>query len=154
MQLGSWREIISVFLISTVKFVFGGVPAALVLGFSFFETVVVTTLGGFTGVIIFVTLSDTIIKKVKDRALKKKEQGLVATKQKKVFSKKNRFIIHVKHRFGLFGIAALTPLLFSIPVGCFLAARYFKDKQRILIYMFTSILFWSVAASSLRLLWG
>jgi uncharacterized membrane protein len=142
-----------VFLISTVKFVFGGVPVALGLGFSFFETVVVTTLGGFTGVIIFVTLSDTIIKRVKSRKLKKGQGGINAP-QKKIFSKKNRFIIHVKHRFGLFGIAALTPLLFSIPVGCFLATRYFKDKQRILIYMFTSILFWSISASSFRLLWG
>jgi uncharacterized membrane protein len=152
--LGSWWEIISVFLISTVKFVFGGVPVALGLGFSFFETVVVTSLGGFTGVIIFVALSDTIIKKVKDRQLKKLQKGEVITKKKKIFSRKNRLIIHVKHRFGLFGIAALTPLLFSIPVGCFLATRYFKDKQRILIYMFTSILFWAVSASSFRLLWG
>jgi uncharacterized membrane protein len=151
--LESWWEIISVFLISTVKFVFGGVPVALGLGFSFFETVVVTTLGGFTGVIIFVTLSDTIIKKVKSRKLKKEQAG-IETAQKKIFTRMNRFIIHVKHRFGLFGIAALTPLLFSIPVGCFLATRYFKDKQRILIYMFTSILFWSVSASSFRLLWG
>jgi hypothetical protein len=143
-----------VFLISTVKFVFGGVPVALGLGFSFFETVVVTSLGGFTGVIIFVALSDTIIKKVKDRQLKKLQKGEVITKKKKIFSRKNRLIIHVKHRFGLFGIAALTPLLFSIPVGCFLATRYFKDKQRILIYMFTSILFWAVSASSFRLLWG
>jgi uncharacterized membrane protein len=142
-----------VFLISTVKFVFGGVPVALGLGFSFFETVVVTTLGGFTGVIIFVTLSDSIIKRVKSRKLKK-EQEAIKTARKKIFSRKNRFIIHVKHRFGLFGIAALTPLLFSIPVGCFLATRYFKDKQRILIYMFTSILFWSISASSFRLLWG
>jgi hypothetical protein len=142
-----------VFLISTVKFVFGGVPVALGLGFSFFETVVVTTLGGFTGVIIFVVLSDTIIKNVKNRKLKKEQEGKIRAKPKKIFSKKNRLIIHVKHRFGLFGIAALTPLLFSIPVGCFLATRYFKDKQQILIYMFTSILFWSISASSFRLLW-
>jgi hypothetical protein len=151
--LGSWWEIISVFLLSTVKFVFGGVPLALVHGFSFFEAVVVTSLGGFTGVIVFVFLSDTIIKKVKERKLKKEQRGEQEIKRKKIFSRKNRLIIHVKHRFGLFGIAALTPLLFSIPVGCFLATRYFKDKQRILIYMFASILFWSVSASSFRLLW-
>lgn len=151
--MGSWGKIVSVFLISTVKFVFGGVPVALGLGFSFFETVVVTTLGGFTGVIVFVTLSDTIIKKVKSRKQKKEQKDITQAKPKKIFSKKNRFIIHVKHRFGLFGIAALTPLLFSIPVGCFLATRYFKNKQRILIFMFTSILFWSISASSFRLLW-
>jgi uncharacterized membrane protein len=152
--VGSWWEIISVFLLSSVKFVFGGVPLALVHGFSFFKAVVVTSLGGFTGVIVFVFLSDTIIKKVKDRRLKKMQQGKIEPTRKKIFSKKNRLIIHVKHRFGLLGIAVLTPLLFSIPVGCFLATRYFKDKQRILIYMFASILFWAVSVSSFRLLWA
>ncbi len=148
--MGSWLEIISVFLLSTVKFVFGGVPLALGLGFSFFEAVVVTSLGGFTGVLAFVTLSDTIIKKFKERKHKKEEVKVVA--RKKIFSKKNRFIIHVKHRFGLVGIAALTPLIFSMPIGCFLATRYFKNKQRVIIYMFASVLFWSVAVSSFKLL--
>ena len=147
----SWLEIITVFLLGTVKFVFGAVPLALSFGFSFFEAVVVTTLGGFTGVLAFVALSDIILRKLKERRLKKKHDQ-DPTPKKKMFSKKNRLIVHVKHRFGLLGIAVLTPLLFSIPVGCFLAIRYFKDKQRIIIYMFASILFWSVSISSFKLL--
>ncbi len=147
----SWLEIITVFLLGTVKFVFGAVPLALSFGFSFFEAVVVTTLGGFTGVLAFVALSDIILRKLKERRLKRKHTQELSPK-KKIFSKKNRLIVHVKHRFGLLGIAVLTPLLFSIPVGCFLAIRYFKDKQRIIIYMFASILFWSVSISSFKLL--
>ncbi len=58
----------------------------------------------------------------------------------------------MKQRFGLIGISLLTPLLLSIPLGSFLAVRYFKNKQRILIYMFASILFWSVSISSFQLL--
>ncbi|MBK7181796.1 MAG: hypothetical protein IPH89_02090 [Bacteroidetes bacterium] len=71
MQQEIW-EIISVFLLSTVKFVFGAVPMALAMGFSFFETVVVTSLGGFTGVIVFVFLSDTLVKNFKKRKEQKK----------------------------------------------------------------------------------
>jgi uncharacterized membrane protein len=148
--LESWWEILSVFLLSTVKFVFGAVPLALVYGFSFFETVTVTSLGGFVGVTFFVFMSDKLIADFKKRkALKDKTQSVAIPK--KIFTHKNKIIVVVKHRFGLLGIALLTPLLLSIPIGCFLAVRYFKDKHRILIYMFCAILFWSVSISSFKL---
>ncbi|HRG52708.1 MAG TPA: hypothetical protein PLL00_07725 [Bacteroidia bacterium] len=149
--MGSWWEIVSVFLLSTVKFVLGGVPLALTLGFSFFEAVVVTSLGGFTGVLIFVGLSDLILKKVK-HLKHHKQHDVKAKKDKKKFTRKNRLIITVKQRFGLLGIAGLTPFLFSIPIGCFIATRYFKDKQKIIIYMFASVLLWSISISSFKLL--
>lgn len=148
--MNHWWEIISVFLLSTVKFVFGAVPMALAMGFSFFEAVTITSLGGFTGVIFFVTMSDKIVTNLKKRKEKKIQQQHI--QPKKIFTRKNKTIIRVKKRFGLMGIALLTPLLLSIPIGCFLAVRYFKDKQRILVYMFGSILFWSVAISSFELL--
>ena len=148
--MNEWWAIVSVFLLSTVKFVFGAVPMALAMGFSFFEAVTVTSLGGITGVILFVTMSDKIIAGLKKRKEKKRKEESI--QPKKIFTRKNKIIILVKKRFGLMGIALLTPLLLSIPIGCFLAVRYFKDKQRILIYMFGSILFWSIAASSFKLL--
>ena len=139
-----------VFLLSTVKFVLGGVPLALTLGFSFFEAVVVTSLGGFTGVLIFVGISDFLIKKFK--VLKHKQHPEKVVRTKKIFTRKNRLIITVKQRFGLLGIAGLTPFLFSIPIGCFIATRYFKDKQKVIIYMFASVLLWSISISSFKLL--
>lgn len=148
----SWWEIITVFLLSTVKFVLGGVPLALTLGFSFFEAVVVTSLGGFTGVLIFVGVSDFLIKKF--RLIKHKQDGVKVKSSKKMFTRKNRLIITVKQRFGLLGIAGLTPLLFSIPIGCFIATRYFKNKQKIIIYMFASVLLWSISISSFKLLFS
>jgi uncharacterized membrane protein len=137
-------EIVSVFLLSSVKFVFGGVPLALGLGFSFFKAVTVTSLGGFIGIVFFVFLSEKLIENVK----KIKEKKQIASK--KIFTKKNKMIVKVKHRFGLVGIALLTPFLISIPLGCYLAVRYFKNKQRIIAYMFASILFWSIAVSSFK----
>jgi uncharacterized membrane protein len=144
-------EIISVFLLSTVKFVFGGIPLALAFGFPFFKVVTITTLGGFTGVIFFVFLSDKLIasvKKIKD----KNQIKDLRLSTKKIFTKKNKIIIKVKHRFGLLGIAILTPFLISIPLGCYIAVRYFKNKQKILIYMFSSVLFLSIFLSSFKLL--
>lgn len=144
MEQGFW-EIIWVFLVSTVKFVFGSVPMALGFGFSFFEAVTVTSLGGFVGAVSFVLMSDKIIANIKKRRIQKiSEQA--DSRPKKIFSRKNKTIVSVKMRFGLTGIALLTPLLLSIPLGCFLAVRYFKNKQLILAYMFGSILFWSVSS--------
>ncbi len=143
--MNSWWEIFSVFLLSTVKFVFGGVPLALTYNFSFFESVTVTSIGGFTGCIFFVFLSEKLIINYRHRIANK----IHHTKKsaiKKVFTKKKRFIIKIKTQFGLVGIAALTPLLLSIPLGCFVAVRYFKHKQRVLIYMFTSVILWSTVS--------
>lgn len=150
LNVNEWWEITSVFLLSTVKFVFGAVPMALAMGFSFFEAVTVTSLGGFTGVLLFVSMSDKIIAKLKQQKAGKIKD--TTQQPKKNFTRKNKTIVYVKKRFGLIGIALLTPLLLSIPLGCFLAVRYFKEKQKILIYMFTSILFWSISVSSFELL--
>lgn len=149
--MGSLLEIASVFLMSTVKFVFGGVPLALGLGFSFFEAVTVTSAGGIVGVTFFVTMSDKLIAYFKKRKARKQLENPNHVR-KKVFTRTNKIIVIAKQRFGLLGISLLTPLLLSIPIGCFLAVRYFNDKQRILFYMFGSILFWSVSISSFKLL--
>ena len=153
----NWWEIVLVFLLSTTKFVFGAVPFALGLGFSFFEAVTVTSLGGFTGVTVFVFLSEKIVDRLRKRRLEKKlaeEHAADGKPAPKKFTRKNKIIVQVKRRFGLIGIAFLTPLLFSIPLGCFLAVRYFKPKHKIMIYMFVSVLFWSVSISSLKLLFN
>jgi uncharacterized membrane protein len=129
---------------SAILFIKGGVPMALGMGFSFFESVTVTSLGGITGTIFFVFLSEKLIanyQKLKRKRIEKKE----IAKPKKIFTRSNRLIIKTKKRFGLAGIAFLTPLLFSFPLGCFVAVRFFKEKQKIIMYMCASVMFWSVS---------
>lgn len=144
----NWWEIVSVFLVSAVKFFFGGVPMALGLGFSHFESIVVTTLGGCTGVLVFVYASDKIIAFFKRRTAIKQAKNPHQPVKKK-FTKKNRLIISVKKRFGLIGFSLIVPVLIPIPIGCFLAVRYFNDKQKIVRYLFGSVLIWAVAGAYL-----
>jgi hypothetical protein len=144
-----WWEIVSVFLLSSVKFVFGGVPMALGFKFSFFESVIVTSAGGFSGVFTFVSLSEKLLIIIDKRKAKKKAKNQDSP-AKKNFTVRNKSIIKVKQRFGLLGFAFLVPFFIPIPLGCFLAVRYFNDKKRIICYLFGSILFWSVAVSSLH----
>lgn len=134
-------EILTVFLLSAVKFSMAGVPAALVAGFSFFKTVTVTTLGGFAGTIFFAFLSEWLIKSAK------KIKGKVADpkKVKKKFTFTNKLVVKAKMKLGLTGLAILTPALLSFPFGVFLAVRYFKNKTKIISYMLVSTFAWSVA---------
>jgi hypothetical protein len=141
--MNSWWEIASVFLLSMIKFVFGGVPLALSFGFPFFEAVTVTTLGGFTSAVIFVNMSDWLIAHYKKKSAIEFALNPHLPHKKK-FTKTRRFVIRVKSRFGLLGFSFILPFLIPIPLGSFLAVRYFHNKQKVLMYMFCAILFWSV----------
>jgi hypothetical protein len=69
--------------------------------------------------------------------------------QKRIFTKRNRRIVSIFRKYGLFGITFLTPVLLSIPLGTIIANSLEKNKRKIFLYMFISILFWSTAMVSL-----
>jgi hypothetical protein len=132
-------KIISVFLACTIKFGLVGVPAAVAAGFPFFKAVTITAAGGIAGSFFFTFLSVWILKGMK------KVRGKIVKNPKKKFTRFNRAIIKVKWRFGLLGIAIITPPILSMPLGCFLAVRYYSHRQQqILIYMSISVLGWAV----------
>jgi hypothetical protein len=54
----------------------------------------------------------------------------------------------LKHGWGLRGLAALTPILLSIPLGTILAAKYFRHDRRTVPLLLSSVLIWSVVLSS------
>ena len=73
------------------------------------------------------------------------KEGMFSSKHpKKVFTKFNRRVIRIKHRFGLTGIAILTPIFLSIPIGAFLAERFYKDKKKVIIYLSISASAWCI----------
>lgn len=73
----------------------------------------------------------------------KLKEGMFSSKHpKKIFTKFNRRVIRIKHRFGLTGIAILTPIFLSIPIGAFLAERFYKDKKKVIIYLSISAIAW------------
>lgn len=66
-----------------------------------------------------------------------------------VFTPRNRRIVKLWQQFGLSGIAILTPILLSIPVGTFLATRLEKKRLKILLYMSIAIFFWAIIITSI-----
>lgn len=130
-------KILSVFLLSSVKFGIGGVPAAVFANFSFFKAMLITISGGMTGVVVFTYFSDIIDHKLRKLFPKKKD--------KKKFTRVNKIIVYAKKYFGLVGISVITPLVLSIPLGVFIAMRFYHhEKNKIIRYMFVSITVWAV----------
>lgn len=135
-------EILGVFALSAVKFGIAGVPAAVFAKFSFFKTVVVTTSGGIAGTLVFTYMSDFLIRSF--RKIKQKTTADKPVKPKRKFTATNRLLVKVKQKFGLTGIAIITPPILSFPLGVFIAVRYFQNKQQIILYMAISTFTWSV----------
>lgn len=121
-----------IFLGSLVKFSMGSLTAiAANLGLS---GSLANIIGGIIGIVLFTYLGsyiqDYVVKKFPKRFGKK-------------FSSSTRFLVRVKQKFGLGGIAMLTPIALSIPVGVMFALALTHDKKKILITMLASTLFWA-----------
>jgi len=139
--MDAWYEIISVFLMSAVKF-FAAPILAKSFGFGYLQTIFITSLGGVSGVFLFFNLGARIV-------------GFFPNffkpinKKRKIFTKKNKFFVVIIRDYGLFGIAIFSPVLISIPVGAFLAARFFQSqKKTALAVMALSVVVWSVSIAT------
>ena len=140
MNLKEVLELLGIFGLSALKFGIAGVPAAVFAQLSIFEALTVTISGGFAGTLFFAYLSEWIINLFEK--VKRKHFPVSGTAKK--FTKTNRLIIYLKTKMGLAGLAIVTPLLLSIPLGTFLAIRYYSNKQKIITYMFISIFAWAI----------
>ncbi|MGY6560823.1 MAG: hypothetical protein ACXITV_01820 [Luteibaculaceae bacterium] len=141
---------ISLFFLSAVKFALA--PASgLALGFGLWQTILITTTGGVCGILFFYLLSDYFVRSSLERRAVKIQKALEAGKPNpvKFFSRKNRLIVKVKQKFGVLGIAAVTPAIISIPVGSILAARFFRHNKLTLVYLALSVFLWSLCLSLL-----
>lgn len=128
---------LTVFINSMFKFLLGPVTGVAV-GLSLLETFFFTVSGMMTTV--------TLVSFVGDRMRiwwNKRNAG----KKQKVFTRKNRRIVSIWSRFGIQGLAFLTPILLSPIVGTMLAVSFGEKRSRIYWYMFVSALFWGIALS-------
>jgi membrane protease YdiL (CAAX protease family) len=66
---------------------------------------------------------------------------------RKLFSPRNRRIVRFYSRFGLPGMALLTPVVFSPIVGTLLAISFGERKERVLFWMAASAYFWGFILS-------
>lgn len=125
----------SVFLLSTVKFL-GGPLAGISMGLDFWPTLALTVGGMMTSVFVFSGVGRVwMLHRQKQRRLRRAP----------IFSRRSRNIIKVFRKFGMGGIAFLTPVLLSPIGGTVIATLLGVPRQRILLHMLWSALFWGGA---------
>lgn len=152
-------KLIQVVIISGVKFLFAPF-ISIGYGFNYFQTVLFTTIGGIAGLFFFYYLSRWLIQLYfricpvviayfggEEARLALKESQCRKPGRKK-FTRKNKTIVNIRSRYGLIGIILLTPVLLSIPIGAFLAQKYYSKKSHVLVYLSLSVLMWSFFISS------
>ncbi len=138
--MSDFFKIFTVFI--SCVFFFGklGMPSAILLfKFNFLKVFLVTTISGCFSNVIFTYFSSALLKWWDAY---KQRKNLFA--KKKIFTKGNRRIIKVKNRFGLKGLAFITPIFPGIPIGAFIAERFYKDKFKVIMYLNVSVVFWSL----------
>lgn len=133
-----WQEILkafSVYLSSMIKFIFGPIGGKAA-GLHLITTMVVTTAGMMTVVVAFTYFGEFIREKIINRFRKKKstEWGEEQNKKNSGFIKK----------YGLVGIALLTPVILTPIGGTLLAVSVSPNREKIIFYMFISACVWSV----------
>lgn len=132
-------QFISAALACTVSLSKIGIPTVIAIYKSNYLLALLSSCtGAVFGSILFTYLFAGILK-----WWDKLKEGMFSSKHpKKIFTKFNRRVIRIKHRFGLTGIAILTPIFLSIPIGAFLAERFYKDKKKVIIYLSISAIAW------------
>lgn len=122
----------AVMLATALKYIAGPITG-FSLGLTWYETLLSSWIGFMFTVIIIVSIGKFLVAWI---ASFRKTKPLV-------FSKRARYAVGIWQKFGIKGIAALTPLIFT-PIGGSLLSLSFKvPLPRILFFMAISGLVWS-----------
>ena len=134
-----WETILkvaTVYFSSMLKFIFGPL-GGYAAGFSLITTILVTVAGMMTVVLVFTFFGNWIREKIIARFSKKRKK----------FSPRNRRFVTIWKKYGLIGVAALTPIILTPIGGTLLAVSSGSPKEKIIFYMFISAAVWSVLFS-------
>jgi uncharacterized membrane protein len=128
-----WGAYFAVMAASSIKFVAGPLTG-FGLGLSMLETILCTWIGMMFTVTVMLTIGRFLVQQI----------SRLRVQKPKLFSGRVRYAVSIWQRFGIKGIAVMTPLLFT-PIGGSLLALSFKvPTPRVLFFMAISGIFWSV----------
>ena len=133
-----WQEIlraIPVYFSCMLKFIFGPLGGYGV-GLHPITTILTTVAGMMTVVFLFTYFGEWIRMKVFGRFKKRKVNLKRAAQLEKIWK-----------RYGLIGVALLTPIILTPIGGTLLAVSSGSPREKIIFYMFVSASFWSVVIS-------
>lgn len=133
-----WGAYFAVMAASSIKFVAGPITG-FGIGLSMLETILCTWVGMMTTVTIMLTIGRFLVQQI----------SRLRVQKPKLFSGRARYAVRVWQRFGIIGIAMMTPLLFT-PIGGSLLALSFKvPTLRVLFFMALSGIFWAIVFTAM-----
>jgi len=123
----NWVGFWSIYFLAMLKFMVSSLPGP---GFqmAFYETWLASVLGAATASAIFYFGSELVIRISHRRRATKRAADLAAGKEPFNYYKVTRtkkFIVQMKRRFGFYGITLFGPLLFSVPIGSYVVAKFY-----------------------------
>ena len=123
----NWIGFWSIYFLAMVKFMVSTLPGK---GFelAFQHTWLASFLGASTASAVFYFGSEIVMRLIHRRRIIKREAALAAGQTPINYNKLTRtkkFIVNIKHRFGFYGITLFAPLLFSVPIGSYVAAKFY-----------------------------
>ena len=153
-------KVIHVILLASIKY-FLTLPYAMIIGLYYKHAVMAVLIGGIGGFLFFYYLSKyislgfvylkpricLIIPDFVKRPLQLFCDRLSVKKPVKLFTRKNRWIAKLRSTYGFWGIIVATPFLLTIPVGAFLANKYYSKRRFTVPYMIMSIVGWAAVLS-------
>jgi hypothetical protein len=155
-------KIIHVILLASVKY-FVTLPYAMIIGLDYKQAIIAVLVGGIGGFLFFFYLSKPVFRglnaarplfcRLIPLALKTRFQIFCSSpkpaKKVKRFTRKNRFLAKFMRTYGFWGIIISTPLFLTIPVGAFLAGKYYSKRRHLVLYMVLSIVGWAAVLSGI-----
>jgi hypothetical protein len=136
-------KFLSIFLLTMLKFIAGPVGGYLA-GFPYVATVLLTIGGCMASVAVFTFFGEFL----RDKVFRK------IFRNRKTFSPKSRRFVTIWKKYGVVGVAVLTPLLLTPIGGTLLLVSAGTPRRQILVYMLGSAVFWSIVLSALIYLLG
>lgn len=134
-----WEEIlkaIPIYFFCMLKFILGP-TGGYAAGLNLVTTILTTVFGMMTVVFLFTYSGNWLREKVLNRFIKKKKHSAAG----------NQRFANIWKKYGLPGVAFLTPLILTPIGGTLLAVSSGSPKEKIIFYMFISAAVWSVVFS-------
>ena len=125
-------KVVTIILLTMLKFI-AGPTLGFAGGFSLLSTILITVTGMMCSVFIFTFLGKLLRERVFPRFFKKKRK----------FSKRSRRFVTIWKKYGIVGVAALTPLIFTPIGGTILLSSMGTPKGKIIFVMLLSAVFWA-----------
>lgn len=128
---------IPIFFLSMLKVVFGP-TLGYATGLHILTTILITVGGMMASVTLFTFFGTWLREKILVRFQKKNQ---------KKFTPKKRKLVSLWKKYGLVGVAVLTPLLLTPIGGTIVAVSFGSPKQKIILYMLISATIFAIGMS-------